>query len=428
MDNFKYDINQEIEDIVAEVTQKYGYNEDMKTVLKNIVKAIAKDKPYEDRYRLYGVLKTTPIVVLDPDTQITEKELSLKMNGNVNPHIKDKEDFDQGEYGNRSISGGGAFVSTPIFDKDLNIIGEKKYIYVDGFDTSKPISDENKKYFEMFQTGINVPHLIHELGHAYASAESSYSIEDNIVTQRMGACTNKYKVTPLGNGQYESEQIAMDGVFLEEGLNTNFEEDTLAKYLGLSLEDTLKLYGDVFPSSFYQPRISNMTRKLTKIGIREDLDRWRVTGDEKALEGASRPFLKANFYEKRNKLFERILEDFGDPDTQIIPARNHMFNHIIKEDILEQDESGQNIVKNSEREALESIESDFFPDAENMTPMDMINNILLQFYDAGVNKYSIGFDKYSKMLNVIQAQGEGLIMQAEQVLSAEKQEKSEEQK
>lgn len=112
------------------------------------------------------------------------------------------------------------------------------------------MSDENKKYFEMFQTGINVPHLIHELGHAYVSEETPYSIEGNIVTQRMGACTNKYKLTPIGNGQYESEQISMDGVFLEEGLNTNFEEDTLSKYLGLSLEDTLILYGNIFPKVF----------------------------------------------------------------------------------------------------------------------------------------------------------------------------------
>lgn len=125
MDNFKYDINQEIEDIVAEVTQKYNYNEDMKNVLGKIIKAMVSDKQYEDRHRLYRVLKTTPIVVLDSDTKITQEELSMKMNGNVNPHIKDKKDFDKGEYGQRSISGAGAFVTTPIFDKDLNIIGEK---------------------------------------------------------------------------------------------------------------------------------------------------------------------------------------------------------------------------------------------------------------------------------------------------------------
>ena len=29
------------------------------------------------------------------------------------------------------------------------------------------LTSSQKKFVEMFQTGINVPHLIHELGHAY---------------------------------------------------------------------------------------------------------------------------------------------------------------------------------------------------------------------------------------------------------------------
>lgn len=412
MDNLKYDINQEFEDIVNEVTEKFNYNDEMKMVLGKIVRAIVGDKPYEDRNRLYSVLRTTPIVVLDQDKEITQEELSLRMNGNVNPHIKDKEDFDKGEYGKRDIRGGGGFVSEPVFDENLNIIGVKKYIYVDGFDKTKQLSHENQKFLDVFQTGINVPHLIHELGHAYASEENPYSIEDNIVSQRMGVCTNKYKVTPLGNGQYESEQIAMEGVFLEEGLNSNFEEDTLAKYLGLSLEDTMKLYGDVFPASFYQPRISNMTRMLGNLAIKEDIDKWRMTGDKQALEKANKPFYKANFYEKRHKLYARNYEDTGDPNKEIIPARNHLFNH----------------AKNDgEKEVLEGMESDFFPETDEMTPMDMINNILLQYYDAGVHKYSFSLEKYSQMLNVIQAEGAGLITQAQKILVEEKGKNQEEQ-
>lgn len=171
-----------------------------------------------------------------------------------------------------------------------------------------------------------------------------------------------------------------------------------------------------------------MTRSLTKIGIKADIDKWRTTGDLQALERVEKPFLKANFYEKRYKLFERIYEDKGDPSTQIISARNHIFNHIESADTIQQDENGAETVRNYERESLQKMEPDFFPYTENMMPMDMVNNILLEYYDVGVNKYCFSVEKYSRMLDVIQAQGEGLIMQAEKNLSAEKQEKPAEQK
>lgn len=420
MDNFKYDINQEIEDIVDDVTKKFNYDEDMKMVLGKIIRATVGDKPYEDRHRLYCVLQTTPIVVLDSDKRITQEELSLKMGGNVNPHIKDKETFDQGEYGKADINGAGAFVSEPILDEDLNIIGIKKYIYVDGFDKTKPLNDQRQRFLDLFGTGINVPHLIHELGHAYVSEENPYSIEGNIVTQRMGVCTNKYKITPLGNGQYESEQISNEGIFIEEGLNTNFEEETLAKYLGLSLEETQKLYGDVFPSSFYQIKISSMTRNLVEIGLKQDIDKWRTLGDKQALERCNTPFYKANFYEKRHRLFERMPKEAEQSNIEIIAARNKAFNHIEKADSIEKDENGQTIVKNYEKETLEKIEPDFFPETENMMPMDMINAILLQLYDLSVNKYSFTSDKYGMMLAVTEAQCGGLIMQAQQNINKEK--------
>lgn len=413
MENLKYDINEEIENVIEEVSQNYGYDEELKKVLSKITKAIIEGKSYEDKQKFFNLLRTTPIVVLDPKEKITEEELNAKMFGNANSHIKDKETFDKGVYGSQSINGGGAFISTAVLDENLNITGVKKYIYVSKFDTSGEIQPSQRRFFNTFRTGISVHHLIHELGHAFASEENPYSMEDGVLTQRMGACSNKYKFTSLGDGTYECEQIERSGLFLEEGLNTNFEEETLAKYLGLSLQDTLKLYGNILSSSLYQPRISNMTRMLGEIGIKDDLDKWRLTGDEKAYERANRPFQKANFYEKRDKLYRRIHEDFGDSNTEIIPARNHFFNHPEKE---------------KEKEILAQIEKDFFPDTADMTPMDMMDNILNQYYDIGANKYNFSIERYSKMLNIIQAEGGALINQARPFVNIEKEAKKEEQK
>lgn len=402
MDNIVVDINKEMEDVVNEVVSLYGYNDDMKTVLQGITRAVVDGRSYEDRQIFYDVLRTTPIVVLDQNTQVTSDELHEKMFGEINQHIKEKDTFDKGEYGKQSLRGGGGFSTTPIFDEDLNITGVKKFIYVDSFDTSKKLYDMNKEFYERFQTGISVPHLIHELGHAYAAARNPYSVEkketgETIVTQRMGACSIKQVLTPMGDGTYESEQISMDGLFIEEGLNSNFEEDTLAKYLGVSLEEAKKLYNVALPASHYQPRISNMIRLLSESGFKDDLDKWRMTGDSKSLDRINEILSKANYYEKRSKLFERIHEDIGDHESEVIPARNYVFNHPDNERLAE---------------VLSKIEEDFFPDTENMTPMDMMNNILLQYYDVTVNKYSFPIDTYGKMLSVIQAEGGAVITQA----------------
>lgn len=404
MNNFKYDINQEYKEVIEEVSIKFNYTEELKMVLEKIVRAVLANKTYEDRQKFYSMLRTTPIVVIDSNSKITQKELSLKMIGEVNPHIKDKEDFDRGEYDKQEVSGGGAFVTEPILDKDLNLIGIKKYIYVDGFNMNSILNKSQKKFVEMFQTGINVPHLIHELGHAYASEEKPYTINGNVLTQRMGTCKNKYKITQLGNGQYESEQIEMENLFIEEGLNSNFEEDNLAKYLGISLEETQKLYGEIFPKSFYQPSISNMARKLSEAGFKSDLENWRMKGDEESLARLNKCFARANFYEKRAKLYERKFVDEENPDTNIIAARNHIFNNPENE---------------CENKTLKKFEKDFFPDINAMSPMDMMNNILLEYYDIGIYKYNFPVEKYAKILNIVKAQGDGLINQAAQIREEE---------
>lgn len=406
MDNFNFDINKEFDDIIEEVSSKFNYTDDLKNVLGKIVKSILENKSYEDRQTFYSMLRTTPIIVIDIKSKITQEELSQKMIGDINPHIKDKEDFDKGEYGKQGVSGGGEFVTAPVLDENLNLIGVKKYIYVDGFDIDGDLSSQQQKFVDMFKTGINVPHLIHELGHAYASEKNPYTMDGNILTQRMGMCENKYKLTPLGNAQYECEQIEMKNLFIEEGINSNFEEDNLARYLGISLEEVKKLYGDVLDYSFYQPRISDMTRRLSSTDFGLDLDEWRKSGDKNALANINEAFSKANFYEKRAKLFQRKLIDEGDFEKEIIPARNYVFN---------------NPGDNYEKEALEKMEKDFFPNTEDMSPMDMMNTILLQYYDIGIHKYSFPIKDYVKMLNIIEAQGVGLINQAVKIKTEEKQ-------
>lgn len=411
MNNFKYDFEKEYQDIVKEVSQKYGYSEDLRTTLSKISKAVLKGKSFEDRQVFYSMLRTTPIVVISESSRMSHEDIVESMMGNVNPHIKEKEK-EKGEYDKQKAAG--AFVSSPVIDENLNLIGVKKFLYVTEMDMSSEGSEYKQKYMNLFHTGINVPHLIHELGHAWASEINSYSLENGVLTQRFGTMEVKHQLTDLGNGQYESEEISSTGLFIEEGLNTNFEERGVAGYLGISLEEAKKLYkDDTITPSVYQSGISMITDMFNNTNFKDDIEKWRLQGDKSAQEKLNNKFSKANFYEKREKLFSRMKNIEGDPATNIIIARNRLF---------EDPEMSE-----SELEEMLRFEDDFFPDVSENTPMEVMDIMLKQCYDINVNKYAFSIENYGKILTVVAAQSQGLISQAVKI-QEEKREFEEESK
>lgn len=403
MSEFEYSFDKEYKDVIEEVTQKYGYNDELKRILSGITKAVTEGKSYEDRQRFYGVLRETPIVVVQENDKTTRDELCDKMIGDVNPHIKAKA-VDRGEY-DKQVSAG-SFITQPILDKDLNIIGDKKFLFIRAFDTTRKLNEREQKFLELFQTGINVSHLIHELGHAYAAAKNPYSIEDNILTVRTGACQMQTKLTPLGNGQYESEMVSTKGLYIEEALNTNFEEDVLAKYLGISKEELKELYGDVLNRSFYQMGISTVTEGLTKEPLRRDIDRWRNSGDEDALRRVNNAFSKTNFYENRNLLYQRDESVAPNADGNIVVERNRIFNN-------------KNVTENTRR-ILDGLAEDFFTNPEEMTPIDMLDNMLKEGYDTIIKMYNLPLETFAQLLTVVLKEGNSYVYQAEELIETVK--------
>lgn len=398
MDNFKYDFEKEYKDVVEEVSQKYHYNEDLTKVLTQITWAIVDGKSFEDRQRVYSVLRTTPIFVLTENSELTAEDLNHQMFGDNNPHIIDKE-MDKGEYGKQKSAG--SFCIDPIMDENLNIVGVKKYLFVDGFDTNQALSSNKQNRYDIFHTGINVSHLIHELGHAIVTQENPCSIKDNILTLRMGACEIQSRMTPLGNGKYEREGINISGLYIEEGLNTNFEEETLAKYLGVSLDEVKKLYGPVLIPSTYQGCMSIITEKFHKEPFKKDIDKWRSQGDKGVLDRLNSAFSKAEVYERRDLLYKRDETIKPDEEGNIVITKNRAFND-------------KNLPERT-LEILEGLEKDYFEDPTEMTPMDMLDNILKQFYNTDLKKFNLPFEKYSELVGIMATEANAFIDQTTQI-------------
>ena len=165
---------EEIKDVVEEVCKKYGYdsedkenNDSLKTVLLKAVTAMLKDANQEERNLFYQMLRHTPMVITENLTKEGYKKLVEQYIGNINPHII-KEDIDLGEYGKKV--GAGAYVSEPILDENMQLVGKKSFVYVQKVDG---------KVKEFFGSDINVSHLIHELGHAWAAEKDQYIMSGN---------------------------------------------------------------------------------------------------------------------------------------------------------------------------------------------------------------------------------------------------------
>ncbi len=357
MENVIYDISKEYRDIVEEVSKKYHYSEDLKHVLNKILPVMLENRSCEDRMTFYNMLRVTPIVVVAEGSNVTTKDLKDQYIGDINSHIQEEE-VDIGEYGRAKAAG--FFYSEPILDEKLSIKGSKQFIYITALDTSKSTYTKNDRY-QKFQTPINVPHLIHELGHAWSSQDNHYSIEGNILKERAGTATITYQITPLENGTFSKKEISREGLMTEEALNTNMEQASVANYLKMSKEKAKQLYktgGCLVPSS-YMGSMSVLTEHLTEEPIIKNLvEKWRIHGDQKVLESINAFMEKTPTYQNRcvKKSYEdRKKEIFDNPPSPKIAS------------------------------FFKRCRSDFFPEVQDMTSMQMVENALQQCYDVVTN-------------------------------------------
>ena len=69
MENIIYDKNKEYKQIIEEVSQKYGYQEELQNVLSKILPAMLDTATYEEKQIFYRMLKHTPIVIISKDDE-----------------------------------------------------------------------------------------------------------------------------------------------------------------------------------------------------------------------------------------------------------------------------------------------------------------------------------------------------------------------
>lgn len=391
------EIKKECESIIDDICDKFGYdsedkdgNKSLKTILKEIVPCMLIDSDKEERDLFYQMLEHTPIEVVEKINQEKYDELIKKYIGDVNPHIVD-EKKELGEYGNGVAPG--AYVSELIISEDLKIEGKKSFIYID-----KLIND---KAVELLQTDINVPHLIHELGHAWAAEKEQYEmLEDGTLKERVGTAQFMYSFKQIEDGKFMRTNSQVTGLYLEEALNTVQEENTMARYLNINKEQIHEAYKVLVPSN-YQGLMAEMTRALLDRTDGEDIKKWRITGVESYIKNQENMMSQTKYWKERENIF------LQDKEGEIsYNNKKQIFSQIDKQKVSD---------------FFRKYENVYFPDIVNMTPMQKTDNVLEQLFNFKAIKYSFNIFKedekqmYNDIMIAILKEGYGLINQTRDI-------------
>lgn len=385
------DILQEINAVVDEVCTKFQYdsidkegNDSLRTVLIKICTVMLKDSNKEDRNLFYEMLRHTPIVVTENLTLEGYQQLEAQFIGNVNPHIVE-EKSDLGEYGKKV--GAGAYVSEPILDEHLQVQGKKSFIYIQKVEESEQ---------QFFGTDINVSHLIHELGHAWHSERDQYTMDsNNILRSRTGMAEFFYSFSKNADGTFLKHTDKVSGLMIEEGMNTLCEEQAMADYLNITLEEMKKKYRTVLIPSNYQGYISNFVNYMLQHLDGKDFEHFRMYGDAQSREKIESLMSRTKYWENR--------------EQDILPTSDSPRNYNNKRQIIAKMDSSR------VQEFFKNYEDVYFPDISQMSPLDKIENVLEQFYNMSLIKYSIDIEDYKAFLNSLGYEGYSLVNQSSDV-------------
>ena len=384
-------MNQEINKVVNEVCEKFQYdstdkegNDSLKTVLLKICAVMLKDSNEEDRNLFYEMLRHTPIVVTENLTPEGYKRLEEKYIGNVNPHIVE-EKSNVGEYGKNV--GAGAYVSEPILDENLQIKKKKSFLY---------IQKVNNREQQFFGTDINVSHLIHELGHAWHAEKDQYTmLPNNTLKNRTGTAEFIYSFSKNPDGTYTMHTDKVSGLMLEEGMNTLCEEQAMADYMNISLEEMKDKYRTVLIPSSYQGYIANFVSYMLQQLNSKDFEQWRMYGDSESKGRIESLMSRTKYWENR--------------EQDILPTSDSPRNYNNKRQIIARMQG------DSVQEFFKHYENIYFPDISQMSPLDKIENLLKQLYNMALIKYSIDLEDYKAFLNSLGYEGYSLINQSSDI-------------
>lgn len=345
-----------INNFVDEITKRFDYSAMLANDLKRILPLMLDGKDEEKRQTLFNMLRETKIFVLPARAGVEDlKRCKDEVFGNSNNGVT-FVDGDQGEYSKSELPAG-SYISEPVFDDNMNIVGRNRMLFVKELYDWDPLN-------EVYKSNINLSHLIHEMGHAWVAEKNEYAQnEDKSFVEYVGAGSILHVV----DKQTKTVQgLKAEGLFLEEALNTIQEESIILKLTGKSSIEELKNKGYV--SSVYQGLIKSIVQSFVdKFGI-DAFEGYRHSKDKGCIADIEKSLAATSAWATLGT------KEYGDRKRKSIDCV----------DKLEVAESTKSKIK----QFFKHYDDVYFGDNTRYTPIQKIDNVLEQIYNFGSIKYS----------------------------------------
>lgn len=211
-------------DIIDEICDEYDYDNNLRRAIE-IVFPLMVDY-YNDLKGVKDVFKSVKIFsIQDISVDSIDCISSLMMNG-VNDHIV--LDDSESPYGNDNLPG--AFYSyEPVFDKDMNVISEKKWIVTRDTNGSRV----GNRFNELFGTTINIPFFLHELNHAYGMQNPVYKKNNGKIYSKHGMFETVDEIDSFSD-KIVVRRIEQKNILIEEMINESITQKMICKYLSIN--------------------------------------------------------------------------------------------------------------------------------------------------------------------------------------------------
>lgn len=363
-EQIKYDKNQNAEQLIQEVSTKFGYSQELSDLLLKIYYRVHSQESYEMQQNFFQTLQEVPIVIVDKMTEETYKQLQDTYLGE--DRVKTQEE--ENEY--NSMLAPGAYVSTPVLDKDGNLVGKRSFLYIER------ISSYQEEVIEKLGTNIHVPHLLHELGHAQAARNQEYTQQGNKIIMHCGMIQKEYEVE-FQDGNPTLKETDCQGLYLEEGINTVWEYESVAKFLGVEpskVDENLYLGMQGLVRSNYHGLMDGIAEKLQSIMGKSSIEQIRIFNNTQDKE-------RFNELAQRTKYWNE-----GVHSSENIKKKKELFESPKSE---------------SWQEFCKKHEDIYFGINEDETPMEKIDNVLQQIYDMRTVKYNIPIEEYKEIMQSV---------------------------
>lgn len=267
-----------LDSLLNEIKDKYGYTDELVNAIKITIPLMVAEYGENSIDDILRLFQKTRIFATSDMGYENRKIIEKQMIGNYNSHIK-SEEIDP--YQNGDSDPGSYYSFETLYDEEMNIIGEARWLVVK--DMKDSFNEEG--YSNLFGTTINMPYFIHEINHAFAMQNAIYRKKDNIIESKHGMYEQVQSFNK-DNGQISLIEESNAHIILEEAINEKITQDMLVNLLNAKeyseVESMLSSIKHV--SSSYSSILIGLANKFSNILGKDRLMQYRKDNNKEIID------------------------------------------------------------------------------------------------------------------------------------------------